>query len=699
MQNYILSLLRILYDKEENPIISPYCLETGLTILNEGTVGKTKEEILRLIEREDDNLVRISQYYKELNKLNEKISFELTNEIVHAPELSLKKAYQERLENEIPLKVKKEEINDVSAVFSIKSYFNLEGFWVENFYELSTPEMFTLTSGESIDALYICQSNIYGENKTKYFKGETYQAIQIPLEGDNIQVEIYLPNKYNGLEAFLSSVNSDFFRTHKFEEVDAIKVLLPKFKTNSEFNLKDYKEELDIQRVFDVDFDFSNLFDDNELVYITKVQQENEFELNEKGIKGKSITTIGGVAGGLFQPQKYVHFEASHPFLYLVRDNATQDALFVGLMKHPYNEGIPLMLYNEREYLKFKENKSRISDVTSLLVTLYALWKWVELLRIENKFVDWFSSLLLDLIETPHDIDRKEKIEFIANLDLNDLDNIKLDEETRNSVDELLKKMYVVRHIITRLIEKYYAIDYIDDKGYVLECLRELKERNVQLPSFDILFKCEKEVSSVTINELKERIKLLQEHPLPEIVSTKEEINRKQQQKYIREILPITLEINVRGMVYFGLMSLEKIIEKYQYTIDELLLWRKEIRTLISSELENEKLIERIGKLQIGGLDEQTGCYASSEFITEEVHKNIIEEYIEVGKILELVSSLFFAIEILNNTSSLLVDIGYYFECIFKELVSHDIDLSFFENFKKYKITKGDVIGDPIKIS
>ncbi|CAM1340382.1 serpin family protein [Tenacibaculum amylolyticum] len=697
MKDYVLTLLKILNSKEKNVIISPYCFEIAFTILSEGMVGKSKKEILRLLEINERSLDLSSKSYKDLTNRKEGVLFDIKNEISHNNELELKKSYRNRITSNFPLKIISEGFNDLSGNFSIKSVFSLEAFWLETFYELSRPEVFTLPSGNEMDTLYLCQSNIYGENNTKYLKADTYEAIQLPLKGKEINIEIYLPNDYDGLEAFVSHLETDFFQNQKFKNVDAIKVVLPKFKSNHKLNLKDYKEELKVHQVFEASYDYCNLFEGNEFVHITKIKQDNELELNEKGVKGKSTTAIGGIAGGISSPKEHIYFEASHSFLYVIRDRVSEDVFFIGTVDEPkLFDDISLIFYNEREYKIYKDNKKEITNVTSLLLALFVLNRIKYLLEVNNMFVDWFELTLWKIIKDFSEGKESKLLGVISSIDVHNMKIKGVNDEVKKSFEEFFQaKFSLLNNVINQLIFKYKFSDN-NDVDYVIGLVSDLKERNIQLPSFELVKKYELGLPKEGCN-IQKKADFFLVRPLPKITLTEKEIKQKKQRKKARRFLSTILNMNLRGLIYFGVISLEKIIKKHKYQIKELTPWINELKKIIITDIKIEEVKEILEELEVG-FDEQTGFYSSSRFLSKDKHEEIIEKYIEIKEILNILSGLFWTVKWSNNDSrkSLPGEIIYSCESIFDELIEQNIDIEFFEDLKKHRIRNGNVLGSPI---
>jgi serpin B len=63
------------------------------------------------------------------------------------------------------------------------------------------------------------------------------------------------------------------------------------------------------------------------------VVQQSYLRVDERGTEVSSAAAIGGVAIGI-TPEANT-FRANHPFVFLIRDNATNTALFIGHVVDP----------------------------------------------------------------------------------------------------------------------------------------------------------------------------------------------------------------------------------------------------------------------------------------------------------------------------------------------------------------------------
>jgi len=68
-------------------------------------------------------------------------------------------------------------------------------------------------------------------------------------------------------------------------------------------------------------------------IWIGQVKHKAFVEVNEEGTEAAAATAVEMVTRGL--PPREPEFRADHPFLFLIRDNATGAILFMGRMANP----------------------------------------------------------------------------------------------------------------------------------------------------------------------------------------------------------------------------------------------------------------------------------------------------------------------------------------------------------------------------
>jgi serpin B len=170
--------------------------------------------------------------------------------------------------------------------------------------------------------------------KFKYLDAGDLQVLEMPYAGKELSMVVLLPKKVAGLGDMEKSLTADKLAgwLGKVREQEVI-VSLPKFKTTSEFSLKDALEALGMKKAFQMPgADFSGINGKDDL-YITAVVHKAYVDVNEEGTEAAAAT--GVVIGVKSLPPPKPEFRADHPFVFLIRDTRNDSVLFLGRVVEP----------------------------------------------------------------------------------------------------------------------------------------------------------------------------------------------------------------------------------------------------------------------------------------------------------------------------------------------------------------------------
>ena len=152
-----------------------------------------------------------------------------------------------------------------------------------------------------------------------------------------------LPKKPDGLAGLERGLTADKLNDAIGQmKMTRTQVSLPKFKLEARYMLGDALQALGIANVF-IDpvthaadpnrADFSGMNGARDL-YISEAIHQTFVDVNEEGTEAAAATAIVMRAGAVFREPDTV-FRADHPFLFLIRDDATGSILFLGRLSDP----------------------------------------------------------------------------------------------------------------------------------------------------------------------------------------------------------------------------------------------------------------------------------------------------------------------------------------------------------------------------
>lgn len=164
-------------------------------------------------------------------------------------------------------------------------------------------------------------------------------AIELPYANPDYSMIIILPHISKGLDSLIRLIRpSDLYELVSNMYEDEVNVMLPKFKVDQQFELAGPLYSMGIKRLFDPRFaDLSDFFEGNssltEGFALNSVVHKSYISVDEEGTEAAAATAM--IYGRSGRPVFPTQFVANRPFLYLIRDVATNFILFLGTVRKP----------------------------------------------------------------------------------------------------------------------------------------------------------------------------------------------------------------------------------------------------------------------------------------------------------------------------------------------------------------------------
>lgn len=192
---------------------------------------------------------------------------------------------------------------------------------------LTTSDPFHLFSGDRVNVPMMHRTETFN-----YTRHETYQveAVEMFYAGEEASLMIFLPATDN-YDQFENALSEDLVsEISKRLKPMRIRLSIPSFEFESEFRLRETLAGMGMADAFDPESaDFSGMADADNL-YLSSVVHKAFVKVDERGTEAGAAT--GGTIGVTSLPPA---FTADRPFVFLIRDNATDAILFVGRMVDP----------------------------------------------------------------------------------------------------------------------------------------------------------------------------------------------------------------------------------------------------------------------------------------------------------------------------------------------------------------------------
>ncbi len=204
-------------------------------------------------------------------------------------------------------------------------YFNAS--W-DNAFEVDATQdgSFETLAGGSVTVPLMHQAHSYA-----YGEGAGYKAVDIDYDGDEVSMLVILPDA-GTFEQFEQSLDAT-----KLEAIEQsmssyeVNLTLPRFELRSREGLADPLKTMGMPTAFTGDADFSAMNGSGGL-FIQDVIHEAFVKVNEAGTEAAAATAV--TMGATSVPEVR-DFEATRPFLFVIRDRETNASLFVGRIVDP----------------------------------------------------------------------------------------------------------------------------------------------------------------------------------------------------------------------------------------------------------------------------------------------------------------------------------------------------------------------------
>jgi serpin B len=341
--------------KDVNYMISPFSLKMALAIAANGSDGTTRKEILDAVGISDLDKFNADskKFIESINRVSD-VQYNVANSIWHNsdyfndPELGFSERYKkivseyyggvadeitdsdgaEKINSWISAQTKEKitQVIDSQAVKESLSFLvntiYFKGDWSYPFLAERTREAtFTDRAGGKKTTLFMNQTRLY-----QYYENNDFQMISMPYKDGRTSMHIILPKP--GKTAAISDAENSL----KSMTLKNVSVSVPKFKTEIQHNnLAQVMKGLGVSAAFDPDkADFRNMYSKSpeKDPYIGAILQKTFIEVDEKGTEAAAATVIGMMTSSY--AAEIIEFNCDRPFLYLIKNDAADDVLFMG---------------------------------------------------------------------------------------------------------------------------------------------------------------------------------------------------------------------------------------------------------------------------------------------------------------------------------------------------------------------------------
>ncbi len=364
--------------QQENIFFSPFSISTALAMTFEDARKETAKQIAKVFYFPEDNKIRREQFLEMINEINKK---DKKYQLYTANALWVEKKYkllddylktiekyyhgkatnvgfidaeereksrkmingwiEEKTNHKIKELIKREHLSkDTRLVLTNAIYF--KGNWQMQFNKSATKdEEFKITLDKKVKVPMMSLGMREFEfpkfmyTEFMYTETEDLQALELPYEGGELSMLIFLPKK--DIKEVEKKLNYNMLKQLKSRMgLRQVEVYLPKFKFEGDYTLNDTLKKMGMPIAFDDNLaDFSGMSGKSDL-YIGYALHKAFVDVNEEGTEAAAVTVeISAIPLSLAPPPLPVIFRADHPFIFLIQHNKTGAILFIGRVYEP----------------------------------------------------------------------------------------------------------------------------------------------------------------------------------------------------------------------------------------------------------------------------------------------------------------------------------------------------------------------------
>ncbi|KAK2858637.1 hypothetical protein Q5P01_003257 [Channa striata] len=350
------------HDKTANIFYSPFSISSALAMVMLGSRGDTAtqmSECLKTQDCHDDVHASFAQLLNELNKPDAPYSLNVANRLYgeksyqfvedflvktrkyYAAELepvdfkNSSEAARVNINNWVEKRHKdvlvKGVVDNMTRMVLVNAIY-FKGNWNKQFQETATRDaQFRINKNETKPVKMMHQKSKF---PFTYISEASCQILEMPYKGKELSMLIFLPTNIDdnsmGLEKLEKELTYENFvewtRPDMMNEVE-VQVGLPRFKMEVKYDMKNVLVSMGMVDAFNqAKSDFSGMSPANDL-FLSKVVHKAFVEVNEEGTEAAAATAAIMMLRCAFPTTTFI---ADHPFLFVIRHNATMSVLFVG---------------------------------------------------------------------------------------------------------------------------------------------------------------------------------------------------------------------------------------------------------------------------------------------------------------------------------------------------------------------------------
>lgn len=358
---FAFSLLKELVKEKpkDNVVYSPYGASNLLAILLNGASGQTQFEIAKVLHVKPDDISNINSTYQTFSlstKIAEnKVDLSMANAILSDEKIKVSDTFLKNCSKfydveyhqfnfEDPSSLSKANLwmqsksgDDNNESFTpsdlqqnkifLTDYIKFDGTWSTPFLSEDTQTKdFYIDDNTKRPIFTMHRSGSFSYTFNRNLK---YQALRLPYGDERYAMYIILPDDRTGLsraiDAFSMNEWNNCLRNMKQGHYE---LSLPKFNSHTNVHFKDALVKLGMKESFQDKAAFDKIYPETN--GIDDIIQSCAIKIDEKGTVAKSSSNVA-----INLAASDDEFIVDHPFLSIIRDDATGNILFMGAIRNP----------------------------------------------------------------------------------------------------------------------------------------------------------------------------------------------------------------------------------------------------------------------------------------------------------------------------------------------------------------------------
>ncbi|KAJ8020181.1 Leukocyte elastase inhibitor [Holothuria leucospilota] len=237
----------------------------------------------------------------------------------------------EQTSRKIPDLIPSGVLNSLTRLVLVNAIYFKGNWWKQFDPRHTTTEQFKVSNLESIPVKMMFLKKVLFYYDDQILK---CQVLSLPYVGKSLSMLVVLPEPSISLTELESRITTDVLSLWmKRSWMEHMKVYLPRFKLEESFTLNDHLSGMGMSDIFNPDkADLSGITGDKDLS-VSQVIHKAVIEVSEEGTEAAAAT--GGRMNVGRTRQISSTFRADHPFLFLIRHNASDSILFLGRVVRP----------------------------------------------------------------------------------------------------------------------------------------------------------------------------------------------------------------------------------------------------------------------------------------------------------------------------------------------------------------------------